>query len=133
MSGFYANIVNPLKPIRDFLIEQGYKAHICDGYADDNSFPLKAAAIKAGLGWNGKNTLLINDVYGSFQALQTPMGSAFTSYKDGLLDLFSFNRLMAMDEAEYSEYILPHIFGFDLSYEMFKRNVQLAYKLSLTR
>ena len=59
--------------------------------------------------------------------LATPMGSAFTSYKDEILDLFSFHRLMAMDEAEYSEYILPHIFGFDLSYEMFKRNVQLAY------
>lgn len=221
LSGFYANIVNPIKPIRDFLLEQGYKAHICDGYADNNSFPLKAAAIKAGLGWNGKNTLLINDMYGSFQALggiitdadlaetyvemknkcgtctkcrdacpvdalqtpmvlsrakcisnfleedelpkvetidlqnyffecdicqdacpwnephlkkplETPMGSAFNSYKDELLELFSFNRLMAMDEEEYREKIVPYIFGFDLSYEMFKRNVELAYKLSLT-
>ena len=35
LSGFYANIVNPIKPLRDFLIEQGYKAHICDGYDEE--------------------------------------------------------------------------------------------------
>ena len=218
LSGFYFNIVDPLQPIKDFLISKGYKAHICDSLLDDNSFPLKAAGIKAGLGWNGRNTLLLNDKYGSFQALGgiitdadlsqvyekmenkcgacvkcrescpthalespmvlnrkkcisnfleeeelpaldhlnidnyffecdicqeacpwnkshlenpliTPMGSTFTS-KAQILDLFSFNRLMAMDESKYKEKILPLLTGFDLPYALFKRNVLLAYASS---
>lgn len=173
LSGFYFNIVNPLIPIKNLLLSKGYKAHICDSLLDDNSFPLKAAGIKAGLGWNGRNTLLLNDKYGSFQALGgiitdadlsqvyeemenkcgicrkcmeacpwnkshlespliTPMGSTFTSKKE-ISDLFSFNRLMAMDEKEYKEKVLPLLTGFDLPYALFKRNVRLAFASSCLR
>ena len=31
LSGFYWNIVEPLKPLRDYLIAQGYQAIIYDG------------------------------------------------------------------------------------------------------
>ena len=221
LSGFYFNIVNPLMPIKNLLLSKGYKAHICDSLLDDNSFPLKAAGVKAGLGWNGRNTLLLNDKYGSFQALGgiitdadlsqvyeemenkcgicrkcmeacpthaletpmvlnrtncisnfleeevlpaldnmnidsyffecdicqeacpwnkshletpliTPMGSTFTS-KEEISDLFSFNRLMAMDEKEYKEKVLPLLTGFDLSYALFERNVRLAFASSYLR
>lgn len=69
LSGFYFNVVEPLTPLQDYLISQGYKAMVYDGMEDDDDIPLKAAAAKAGLGWIGKNTLLVSKEYGSFQAL----------------------------------------------------------------
>lgn len=69
LSGFYFNVVKPLEPIRDLLIANGYQAMIYDGLLEDNCIPLKAAAVKAGLGWIGKHTLLVHPDYGTWQAL----------------------------------------------------------------
>ena len=45
-------------------------SEICDGSKKDGSIlPLKLPAIRAGLGWQGKHSLLISKKYGTFLAL----------------------------------------------------------------
>jgi epoxyqueuosine reductase len=58
--------VKPLEPIIDFLKNEGYQAIVCES---GSILPLKLAAIRAGLGWQGKQSLLISKKYGTFLAL----------------------------------------------------------------
>jgi epoxyqueuosine reductase QueG len=49
---------------------EGYKAIICDSSTGEGSIvPLKLAAIRAGLGWQGKHSLLVTKKFGTFLAL----------------------------------------------------------------
>ena len=70
LSGFFLDVVEPIRPIADFLKEKGYQAFICDGTVDGGSIlPLKLAAVRAGIGWQGKHSLLISKKFGTFLAL----------------------------------------------------------------
>jgi len=70
LSEFFLDAVKPLDPIVTLLKNEGHRAIVCDGSADDGSIlPLKLAAIRAGLGWQGKHSLLISKKYGTFLAL----------------------------------------------------------------
>ncbi|MDJ0781702.1 MAG: 4Fe-4S double cluster binding domain-containing protein [Desulfosarcinaceae bacterium] len=70
LSGFFLDVVEPLQPIVELLENTGHKAVICDGAAPGGSIlPLKLAAVRAGLGWQGKHSLLISKAYGTFLAL----------------------------------------------------------------
>ena len=70
LSEFFLDIVKPLEPIVDFLKQQRYQAVVCDSSTKEGSIlPLKLAAIRAGLGWQGKHSLLISKKYGTFLAL----------------------------------------------------------------
>ena len=70
LSGFFLDMVDPLKPIARLLEEKGHQAMICKGYSQQESIlPLKLSAIRAGLGWQGKHSLLISKKYGTFLAL----------------------------------------------------------------
>jgi len=70
LSGFFFDVVKPLEPIARFLTKSGYQARICDGSIEKGSIiPLKLAAVRAGLGWQGKHSLLISKKYGTFLSL----------------------------------------------------------------
>ncbi|MCP4625087.1 MAG: epoxyqueuosine reductase [bacterium] len=70
LSEFFLDVVKPLAPISDFLKNKGYQAIICDGSVEGGSIlPLKLAALRAGLGWQGKHSLLISKKFGTFLAL----------------------------------------------------------------
>ncbi len=70
LSGFFNDIVKQMEPIAALLRQEGYTALVCDDNDDNGSIvPLKLAAIRAGLGWQGKNSLLVTKKYGTFLAL----------------------------------------------------------------
>jgi len=50
-------------------LKRGYRALLLDGENDDEQIPLKGTAVKAGLGWIGKHSILIHHKYGTFLAL----------------------------------------------------------------
>ena len=69
LSDFFLDVVKPLVPISDFLKTKGYQSIICDGSIEGGSIiPLKLAAIRAGIGWQGKHSLLISKKFGTFLA-----------------------------------------------------------------
>ena len=70
LSEYFLDVVKPLEPIAKCLKEEGFQSVICDGSTDEGSIvPLKLAAVRAGLGWQGKHSLLISKKYGTFLAL----------------------------------------------------------------
>ncbi len=70
LSGFFLDVVEPLLPMANFLKDIGHQARICQGFVKGGStLPLKLAAVRAGLGWQGKHSLLISKKYGTFLAL----------------------------------------------------------------
>jgi epoxyqueuosine reductase len=69
LSESFLDVVKPLAPISDFLKTKGYQTIICDGTVEDGSIlPLKLAAVRAGIGWQGKHSLLISKKFGTFLA-----------------------------------------------------------------
>ena len=70
LSGFFLDVVKPIEPLAALLRNEGFNCVVCDGTKDDGSIiPLKLAAIRAGLGWQGKHSLFISKKFGTFLAL----------------------------------------------------------------
>lgn len=70
LSGYFLDAVEPMQPIAALLRDAGYQALVCDeSNAESSILPLKLGAIRAGLGWQGKHSLLISKKFGTFLAL----------------------------------------------------------------
>lgn len=70
MSGFFLDVIKPLEPVVQLLKDEGYKAEVSNSSSGETSIlPLKLAAVRAGLGWQGKNSLLVTKKFGTFLAL----------------------------------------------------------------
>jgi len=70
LAGYFADVVEPLKPLAGLLRKRGFRTEICDGLESGRSIlPLKLAAVRAGLGWQGRNSLLLSRRFGTFLAL----------------------------------------------------------------
>jgi len=70
LSGYFLDAVEPMQPIAALLRDAGYQALVCDGSNEENSIlPLKLAAARAGIGWQGKHSILISKKFGTFLAL----------------------------------------------------------------
>jgi len=84
LSGFYYDVVEPLESIVSLLHDREFKALVCDTFqAEGSILPLKLAAVRAGIGWQGKNTLLISRHYGSFLALGGIVTNARLEFDSG--------------------------------------------------
>jgi len=70
LSEFFLDVIKPMEPIARYLRKEGFQAVVCDSSSDEGSIlPLKLAAVRAGLGWQGRHSLLISKKYGTFLAL----------------------------------------------------------------
>jgi len=70
LSGYFLDVVEPMQPIAALLRDAGYQALVCDGSSQESSIlPLKLAAVRSGIGWQGKHSLLISKKFGTFLAL----------------------------------------------------------------
>lgn len=65
-SGHEFNLEDELLPIKAALEGLGYRAQISPGGLANSTIPLKLAAKRAGLGWQGKNSLIITPEHGSW-------------------------------------------------------------------
>ena len=81
LSEFFLDVVKPLEPIAELLKKSGFQSVICNGSEKEGSIlPLKLAAVRAGLGWQGKHSLLISKKYGTFLALGGIITDAVLEY-----------------------------------------------------
>ena len=78
---YHLVLKDKLKFIYDYLIDNGYKAFIG---VDNNIYDERYLAYKAGLGFYGKNNLLINKEYGTYFYIGILLTNAIFDYNDPL-------------------------------------------------
>ncbi|MFB0519493.1 MAG: epoxyqueuosine reductase [Acidobacteriota bacterium] len=85
-AGHEFDLVRELDPIKELLEAHGYQAHISPGSIAESTIPLKLAAVRAGLGWQGKHSVVITPEYGSWVTFGGLMTNAPLDYDTPLGD-----------------------------------------------
>ena len=78
---YHIILKNKLKFISDYLIDNGYKSFIG---VDNNIYNERFLAYKAGIGFLGKNGMIINEKYGSFIYIGIILTDALFKYSKAL-------------------------------------------------
>ena len=78
---YHIVLKNKLSFVYDYLIDNGYKAYIG---VDNNIYDERFLAYKAGLGFYGKNNLLINKTYGTYFFIGIVLTDAEFDYNEPL-------------------------------------------------
>jgi len=79
-AGHEFNLVDELFPLKKALEDLGYHTQISPGGIAESTIPLKLAATRAGLGWQGKHSLIITPDYGSWVTFGGLMSNAPLDY-----------------------------------------------------
>jgi epoxyqueuosine reductase len=82
--GHEYNLVDELVPVQELLVESGYFAEISPTTIETSTIPLKIAAMRAGLGWQGKNSVIITKEYGSWISFGGIITNALLDYNTPL-------------------------------------------------
>jgi len=85
-AGHEFNLVEELVPIKELLEAHGYQAQISPGSLAQSTIPLKLAAIRAGLGCQGKHSVVITPQYGSWVSFGGLITDALLDYDIPLAD-----------------------------------------------
>jgi epoxyqueuosine reductase len=84
--GHEFSLVDELQPIKKLLKKHGYKVLISAGNLAQAALPLKLAAVRAGLGLQGKHSVVITPEYGSWVTFGALMTNASLEYDEPLTD-----------------------------------------------
>ncbi len=84
--GHEFSLIDELHPIKKVLEKHGYKVHISPGSMAQAAIPLKLAAVRAGLGLQGKHSVVITPEYGSWVTFGALMTNASLEYDEPLTD-----------------------------------------------
>ena len=85
-AGHEYNLVDELAPIKELLENYGYQAQISPRSLAQSTIPLKLAAVRAGLGWQGRHSVVITPEYGSWVSFGGLMTNAPLDYDIPLLE-----------------------------------------------
>ncbi len=84
-AGHEYNLVEDLNPIKHYLEEQGFKANISPGSIALSTIPLKLAAIRSDLGWQGKHSVVITKKFGSWVTFGGLITDAVLDYDTAMI------------------------------------------------
>ena len=85
-AGHEYNLVDELIPLASFLEERGHKARISPGNIVESTIPMKLAAVRAGLGWQGKHSVIITPEFGSWATFGALLTDAPLSWDQPVIE-----------------------------------------------
>jgi epoxyqueuosine reductase len=113
-AGHEYNLVDGLIPLKRFLQARGHKALISPGSIAESTIPLKLAAVRAGLGWQGKHSVVITPEFGSWVSFGALLTDAFLDRDRPLINKHCGVCRLCMDACPTGAIKAPYVVDKDL-------------------